>query len=110
MVLSLDEEEPAAEAAGEVGIYMTPAAATLTLRALNAPAVEEPETPVEPDEPVTPDEPETPVEPDEPVTPDEPEQPEEPEVPQQPSYEEIVQTVVKKVVKTIKSLLNWLFK
>ena len=104
MVLSLDEEAPAAEAAGEVGIYMTPAAATLTLRALNAPAVEEPETPVEPDEPVTPDEPEIPVEPDE------PEQPEEPEVPQQPSYEEIVETVVKKVVNTIKSLFNWLFK
>lgn len=101
MVLSLDAEEPEAEAADEVGIYMTPAAATLTLRSLNAPAVEEPETPVEPE---TPDEPETPVEPDE------PEQPEEPEVPQQPSYEEIVETVVKKVVKTIKSLLGWLFK
>lgn len=116
MVLSLDEEEPAAEAAGEVGIYMTPAAATLTLRSLNAPAVEEPETPVEPetpDEPETPVEPETPDEPEtpeEPETPVEPEQPEEPEVPQQPSYEEIVETVVKKVVKTIKSLLGWLFK
>ncbi len=99
-------EESAEEdvAAGETTIYMTPAAATLTLRALNAPAVEEPETPVEPDEPVTPDEPEIPVEPDE------PEQPEEPEVPQQPSYEEIVETVVKKVVNTIKSLFGWLFK
>ena len=59
---------------------------------------------MEPDEPVTPDEPEIPVEPDE------PEQPEEPEVPQQPSYEEIVETVVKKVVNTIKSLFGWLFK
>ena len=99
-------EESAEEnvAAGETTIYMTPAAATLTLRALNAPTVEEPETPVEPDEPVTPDEPEIPVEPDE------PEQPEEPEVPQQPSYEEIVETVVKKVVNTIKSLFGWLFK
>ena len=50
------------------------------------------------------------TEPEQNPTTSEPEQPEEPEVPQQPSYEEIVQTVVKKVVKTIKSLLNWLFK
>ena len=110
------EETAEDVAVGETTIYMTPAAATLTLRSLNAPVVEEPETPVEPDEPVVPEEPETPVEPDEPVTPDEPEtpvepeQPEEPEVPQQPSYEEIVQNVVKKVVKTIKSLFGWLFK
>lgn len=99
-------EESAEEdvAAGETTIYMTPAAATLTLRSLNAPAVEEPETPVEPE---TPDEPETPEEPETPV---EPEQPEEPEVPQWPSYEEIVETVVKKVINTIKSLFGWLFK
>lgn len=60
----------------ETSIYMTPAAATLTLRSLNTPIVpEEPETPVDPETPVVPD---TPVEPEEPETPPVVEEPEEP--------------------------------
>ncbi|MBE6919309.1 MAG: VWA domain-containing protein [Ruminococcaceae bacterium] len=103
-----------AENTGETTIYMTPAAATLTLRSLNAPVVPEtpvePEQPEEPETPVEPEQPEKPETPEEPEQPEEPEEPETPELPQQPSYEETVKTVVKKIVKTIKSLLSWLFK
>lgn len=88
----------------ETYMYMTPAAATLTLRSVNTPIEEE-----------TPDE-VVPEEPDSDITEPEEPQPEEPEEDTTESEDDIVDEIITEVtnmivetINTIKNVFNWLF-
>lgn len=101
--VSMDQEL----SSNETYMYMTPAAATLTLRTVNAPVEEETPDEVLPEEPGT--DVTVPETPDDSDSETEKPQPEEPGTGDTESEDDAGTNMIDEVINTIKNVFNWLF-